>query len=374
MSYKSSQRSTKPMNCQDCGTKDSFNCRFGRSLETFWPEPLRKRVRTQPILESFAESGYDDLEASTEGKTLSSNRPGLIVPKSSLSPALQEKRHRLLEIMTAMEDVAVAFSGGVDSTVVAKAAFLALGIRAVALTADSPSVARSEIATAIEVAQQIGIRHQLIGTQEFGNPDYVRNDGTRCYYCKSELYDRMIELLPELGARIVCSGANVDDAGDYRPGLKAAAERAVRHPLQEAGFTKADVRMLARAWDLPTWDKPASPCLSSRLAPGVAVTPERTSRVEGAEAHLRALGYRECRVRLHEGELARIEVPAAEVNRLLAPKAREDLVRVLKELGFQFVTIDIEGFRPGSLNVLVSLERKRLFGANDQQGIHDNPS
>jgi uncharacterized protein len=295
-------------------------------------------------------------------------KPGLTIPESSLSPELDEKRRRLLEILTDMEDVAVAFSGGVDSTVVTKAAFLALGKRAVALTADSPSVARSEIATATEVAQQIGIRHRLIATQEFEDADYVRNDGTRCYYCKSELYDRMIDLLPELGARIICSGANVDDAGDYRPGLKAAAERSVRHPLQEAGFTKTDVRMLARAWRLPTWDKPASPCLSSRLAPGVAVTPERTGRVEAAEAHLRSLGLRECRVRLHEGELARIEVPAAELGRLLAPKVREDLVRLLKELGFQFVTIDMEGFRSGSLNALVSVESKRLFGIHDQQG------
>jgi len=160
---------------------------------------------------------------------------------------------------------------------------------------------------------------------------------------------------------VICSGANLDDRGDYRPGLKAAAEHAVRHPLQEAGFTKADVRALARAWGLPTWDKPASPCLSSRLAPGVQVTPERTNRVEAAELYLRSLGLRECRVRLHEGELARVEVPAAELARLADPVHREGLVRRLKELGFQYVTLDLEGFRSGSLNALVSLENKRLF-------------
>jgi uncharacterized protein len=148
--------------------------------------------------------------------------------------------------------------------------------------------------------------------------------------------------------------------------LKAAAEHSVRHPLQEAGFTKQDVRALALAWGLPTWDKPASPCLSSRLAPGVRVTPERTGRVEAAEAHLRSLGYREFRVRLHEGELARIEVPAAELSRLAEPAVRDELVRALKELGFQFVTLDLEGFRSGSLNTLVSLDNKRLFATVEE--------
>src|SRR5262249_14260461 len=147
---------------------------------------------------------------------------------------------------------------------------------------------------------------------------------------------------------------NLDDQGDYRPGLKAAAEHAVRHPLQEAGCTKADVRAIALSWDLPTWDKPASPCLSSRLAPGVEVTRQRTSRVEAAESYLRSLGYRECRVRLHEGNLARVEVPAEGIARLLDPAIREGLFRRFKDLGFQFVTLDLEGFRSGSLNVLVS--------------------
>src|SRR5262249_35049413 len=157
----------------------------------------------------------------------------------------------------------------------------------------------------------------------------------------------------ELGVAVICSGANLDDQGDYRPGLKAAAEHAVRHPLQEAGFTKADVRALARAWGLPTWDKPASPCLSSRLAPGVRVTVERTARVESAELYLRGLGLRECRVRYHEGDLARIEVPPGELARLADPTVREPLVDYLKELGFRFVTLDLEGFRSGSLNTLV---------------------
>ncbi len=284
---------------------------------------------------------------------------------------LAAKRERLLEVLRGLGRVVVAFSGGIDSTVVAQAAFLALGDSAVAVTADSPSVPRAELDDARRLAEQIGIRHVVVETEEFADPDYVRNDGARCYFCKSELYGRIETLLPELGTAVVCSGANLDDQGDYRPGLKAAAEHGVRHPLQEAGFTKADVRALARAWGLPTWDKPASPCLSSRLAPGVEVTRDRTARVEAAEVYLRQLGLRECRVRLHEGELARVEVPAAELARLAESEVREGLVRRFRELGFGFVTLDLEGFRSGSLNTLVSLEHKRLY-ANDRQ-VTDEP-
>jgi pyridinium-3,5-biscarboxylic acid mononucleotide sulfurtransferase len=282
-------------------------------------------------------------------------------PTSTLTAELTAKRDRLLDVLRAMGKAAVAFSGGIDSTVVAQAAFLALAENAVAVTADSPSVPRAEIEEARRLAGRIGIRHIVVPTDEFADPDYVRNDGSRCYYCKSELYSRIETLLPGLGVDVICSGANLDDRGDYRPGLKAAAEHAVRHPLQEAGFSKADVRALARAWGLPTWDKPASPCLSSRLAPGVQVTPERTARVEAAEEFLHGLGLRECRVRLHEGELARVEVPASELPRFASPEVRDGLVRRLKELGFRFVTLDLEGFRSGSLNALVNLEIKRSF-------------
>jgi uncharacterized protein len=280
-----------------------------------------------------------------------------------LTPELAAKRDWLLAVLRGLGRAAVAFSGGVDSTVVAQAAFVALGDASIAVTADSPSVPRAELDDARRLARHIGIRHVVVPTEEFADPDYVRNDGSRCYYCKSELYGRIEALLPEMGADVICSGANLDDRGDYRPGLKAAAEHRVRHPLQEAGCTKADVRALARAWGLPAWDKPASPCLSSRLAPGVEVSRERTARVEAAEEHLHALGLRECRVRLHEGELARIEVPASAIARLAEPAVRGELVRRLKGLGFAFVTLDLEGFRSGSLNALVSLDHKRLYTA-----------
>jgi uncharacterized protein len=245
---------------------------------------------------------------------------------------------------------------------VAKAAALAIGDRAVAVTADSPSVPRSELDEAKELARRIGIRHVIVPTEEFDDPDYRKNDGTRCYHCKTELYTTIERLLPGLGVPVMVSGANLDDRGDYRPGLVAAAEHAVRHPLQEAGFTKADVRALARHWGLPTWDKPAAPCLSSRLAPGLAVTPERTRRVEEAEAFLRSLGLRECRVRYHEGDLARVEVPLSEVARLASEPVRVELAGEFRRLGFKFVTLDLDGFRSGSLNELVPLELKTRFG------------
>ena len=268
---------------------------------------------------------------------------------------------QLLAWFAPWRGVAVAFSGGVDSAVVAAAAHRALGHRAVAITADSPSVPRREINGAREFAVAVGLRHIVVGTDEFSNPAYTRNSGDRCYHCKSTLYDRISELLPSLDVDLICSGANLDDLGDYRPGLTAAAERGIRHPLQECGFTKADVRSLARTWGLAVAEKPASPCLASRLAPGVAVTPERTRRVELAEEFLRSLGFTDCRVRYHDGDLARVEVPAAELDFALSVDCRDAIREKLRELGFRFATIDLDGFRSGSLNALLTLEMRGRF-------------
>jgi uncharacterized protein len=250
--------------------------------------------------------------------------------------------------------VAVAYSGGVDSAVVAKAAQLACGERALAVTAVSPSLAGGELDAAVELARQIGIRHRVIQTNEFENPQYLANPVNRCYFCKTELYHRLRQLAPTWGVDVLVNGANLDDLGDYRPGLQAAEEFQVRSPLVEAGLRKADVRDLARHWHLPVWDKPASPCLSSRIAYGIAVTPERLRQIDQAEEFLRkSFGLRELRVRLEANDLARIEVPDADLAKVLHPKARREICNRLHELGFRYVTVDLDGFRSGSLNAVV---------------------
>lgn len=271
-------------------------------------------------------------------------------------PDLAAKQSALLASLRSLESCAVAFSGGVDSAVVAKGAQLALGDRAVAVTGSSASLASGELEAARELAQLIGIRHIEIATEEFASNDYTRNAPDRCYHCKTELYTQLDGLAEQLGVQTVLNGANVEDAGDYRPGLKAAAEHQVRSPLAECGFTKADVRALAAQWNLPVWDKPASPCLSSRVAYGEEVTPERLARVDQAESFLREHGFRTVRVRYHKGDLARLEVPLAELSRLCQAEFRERLTAELRSLGFKFITLDLEGFRSGSLNTLVPLE------------------
>lgn len=272
---------------------------------------------------------------------------------------LLEKRDALLHMIQSWGSCAVAFSGGVDSAVVAQAAYFALADQAIAVTGRSASVSAAELDDAVRVAKHIGIRHEILDTNEFANPDYVRNAPDRCFHCKTELYSRLDQIAVSTGAAVVANGANVDDIGDYRPGMKAAANHHVRSPLLECGFTKQDVRDLAAQWGLPVWDKPASPCLSSRVAYGEEVTPERLRMIERAESFLRELGFRVCRVRYHKGDLARIEVDAAELDRLLSPDMREAVVAHTLQVGFKFVTIDLAGFRSGSMNSLVSLQSAR---------------
>ena len=271
-------------------------------------------------------------------------------------PTLNAQRAGLLETLRGYGRVAVAFSGGVDSTVVAQAAYDALGEAATAVTAVSDSLASGELEEAQELARRIGIRHRLIHTEEFADPNYLRNQPDRCYFCKSELYGRLAAMMGELDVDVIASGANTDDLGDHRPGMRAAAERGVRHPLQECGLNKADVRELARAWDLPTWDKPATPCLSSRIAYGEDVTSERVRMIDQAEQWLRRRGLRVLRVRYHKGDLARIEVPLDDLPRLVDLETRGELIAAFRALGFKFVTLDLEGFRSGSFNSVIPVE------------------
>lgn len=274
-----------------------------------------------------------------------------------LLPALAKKRDDLLHALRGCGRVAVAFSGGVDSAVVAKAAQLASGDQAVAITANSSSLASGELENAESVAAHIGIRMRVLQTNEFANPDYVRNASNRCYFCKSELYTRIAEHRAELGIDTVVNGANVDDQGDYRPGMQAAAENSVRSPLIEAGITKAEVRALAKFWELEVWDKPATPCLSSRIAYGVAVTPERVERVDRAEAFLRQeFQLRELRVRHETNDLARIEVPCEALPSIMDGDARKKISAKLHALGFRYVTVDLDGFRSGSMNDVIPLD------------------
>lgn len=273
---------------------------------------------------------------------------------SDLPPELAAKCAALLHRLAGFDRVVVAYSGGVDSAVVARAAREACGERARAVTAVSASLARGELEHAQELARHIGIAHEVIETREFDNPSYIANPANRCYHCKTELYNQLDALCKRWPGAVVVNGANVDDLGDWRPGLQAAREHQVDSPLVAVGISKAEVRALAKHWQLPAWDKPASPCLSSRVAYGIAVTPERLARIDASERFIREeLGLRELRVRLEANELARIEVPLAEVPRLVAEGVSQRVAQRLRELGFRAVCLDLEGFRSGSLNDLL---------------------
>jgi uncharacterized protein len=273
---------------------------------------------------------------------------------------LAQNRDELIAKLRSYESCLVAFSGGVDSAVVAKAAQLGLGDRTVAVTGSSASLAAGELNQARSLATSIGIRHEVVRTEEFDDASYVRNAPDRCYHCKTELYSQLMPIAARLGMAVIANGANVDDLGDYRPGMIAAGEHEVRSPLVECGINKALVRQLAAEWGLSVWDKPASPCLSSRVAYGEEVTPERLAMIDRAEQHLRALGLLNVRVRYHRGDLARLEVPLDAVPRLAEDRIRADLVEALTTLGFKYFTLDLAGFRSGSQNKGLSLVQLNL--------------
>jgi uncharacterized protein len=262
---------------------------------------------------------------------------------------LERKEDHLREFIGSLESVIVAFSGGVDSAYVAFVAHEVLGDQALAVTADSPSLAASQREDALSFAGRFNLQHLMINTGEFDNPNYRANPANRCYYCKHELYTRLRQLADEQGFRVVCDGVNLDDVSDYRPGRQAARELAVISPLIVCGMTKNDVRQLSHLHGLPTWDKPASACLSSRIPYGMEVTMEKLRAIEKGEEVLRQLGFSVFRVR-HHGDIVRLEFAKDELPRAMTAEMAERLVSKFKALGFKYVTLDLEGYRMGALN------------------------
>ncbi len=258
----------------------------------------------------------------------------------------------LEEIFSAMDSVVVAFSGGVDSTLVAVAAHKILGPKALAVTAVSPALAKRELEETTRLAETFGFAHRIIHTNEMAQEGYLANSPQRCYFCKNELYTELTQLADLEAYRWVVNGANTDDIGDYRPGMEAAAEHKVRSPMVEAGLTKDDVRAIAKSLDIPIWDKPAQPCLSSRIPYGTPVTVENLSKIERTEDYLRGLGLKEVRARHHD-KLCRIEVGEAEMDFAFAH--RQEIVSTVKKIGYLWVSLDMAGLRSGSLNDQLTL-------------------
>lgn len=268
------------------------------------------------------------------------------------------KEERLRELFRALDSVIVAYSGGVDSSYVAYVANEELGPRAVCITGQSASLPSYQNAEIRSVVDKFGFHHEIIATEELANPSYSANNADRCYFCKDELYNKLESVARSRGIQHIVDGSTVDDLDDYRPGRQAAKQHAVRSPLIEVGLNKNEVRELSRRATLPTWDKPASPCLSSRIAYGTTVTIERLNKVDRGEEILREFGFREFRVRHHD-TLVRLEISAAEMDRVLRKDVIAQLAARFRELGFKYVTLDLQGFRSGSMNEALPIEINR---------------
>ncbi|MDD5542066.1 MAG: ATP-dependent sacrificial sulfur transferase LarE [Acidobacteriia bacterium] len=266
---------------------------------------------------------------------------------------IDEKYKKLDEILRGMESTIVAFSGGVDSAFLAFVADRVLGDRALAVTADSPSLASFQREDALRFAGNYGLRHEMIRTEEMENPDYVVNPANRCFFCKDELFQKLTQMAAERGFRTVAYGVNVDDLGDYRPGQQAARKFGVSAPLVDAQLRKSEIRELSRALHLETWDHPASACLSSRIPYGMMVTVDKLKAIDRGEEALHRLGFRQVRVR-HHGEVVRIEIASDEMPSALKPEMAKQFTSIFKSLGFKYVTLDLEGYRQGALNEVLT--------------------